>query len=223
MTCHLNHRLARGEDLLSLDEKTYQRCHSERSEESRSDLFVLASSRTRARFFASLRMTARFQGSEESQSATSRLLVAVSHPQASVRFAQTGLFLPLLRSDLCKYALKTRIIRSVQKSHVVCFQVLLSFVPTIFVFLRSSFFPQSPGPFRSRERLGSPGAHLRQTVPNMTTVIGYHKAGGLSSEKCERPHGAFSNPQPAPAPVLSRKSVKAVLVSRVFEAPLGAV
>ena len=32
-------------------------CHSERSEESRSDLFVLASSRTRARFFASLRMT----------------------------------------------------------------------------------------------------------------------------------------------------------------------
>jgi len=34
------------------------RCHSERSEESRSDLFVLASSRARARFFASLRMTA---------------------------------------------------------------------------------------------------------------------------------------------------------------------
>ena len=58
------------------------KCHSERSEESRSDLFVLASSRTRARFFAEftlsiqseilrcaqddcegLRMTAHFQSS----------------------------------------------------------------------------------------------------------------------------------------------------------------
>ena len=37
-------------------------CHSERSEESRSDLFVLASSRTRARSFAALRMTAKGSG-----------------------------------------------------------------------------------------------------------------------------------------------------------------
>src|SRR5271157_3442198 len=141
MSCRLNYRLARGDDLLSMDGKTFQRCHSERSEESRSDLFVLASSRTRARFFASLRMTARFQRTEESQSATSRLSVAISNPQALVRFAQTGLFLLLLRSDLCKYALKTRIICSIQKSHVLCFQVLLSFVPTLFVFLRNSLFP----------------------------------------------------------------------------------
>ena len=39
-------------------------CHSERSEESRSDLFVLASARTRARSFAALRMTARFHSRE---------------------------------------------------------------------------------------------------------------------------------------------------------------
>ena len=166
-----------------MDGKTYQRCHSERSEESRSDLFVLASSRARARFFASLRMTARLQSSEESQSATSRLLVALSDDKASVRFAQTGLYLLLLRSDLCKYALKTCIICSIQKSDVLCFQVLLSFVPTIFVFLRNSFFPHSPGTFRPLKRLGSPCARLRQTVPNKTTIIGYHKAGGLSSEK----------------------------------------
>jgi hypothetical protein len=172
-----------------MDGKTFRRCHSERSEESRSDLFVLASSRTRARFFASLRMTARFQRTEESQSATSRLSVAISNPQASVRFAQTGLFWLLLRSDLCKYALKTRIICTIQKGDFLCFQVLLSFVPTLFVFLRNSFFPQSPGPFHSLERLGSPGARLRQTVPNSTTVIGYHKAGGLSSEKCETTAG----------------------------------
>jgi len=62
--------------------------------------------------------------------------------------------------------------------------------------------PPSPGPFRSLERLGSSGARLRQTVPNKTTIIGYHKAGGLSSEKWERPRGAFSGPRPAHAPVL---------------------
>jgi len=48
---------------LTSTRKPWKPCHSERSEESRSDLFVLASSRTRARFFASLRMTARFQSS----------------------------------------------------------------------------------------------------------------------------------------------------------------
>ena len=187
MTCHLNHRPGAGTFFPWTE--TFQRCHSERSEESRSDPFILASSRTRARFFASLRMTALFQSSEESQSATSRLLVAISDPPALVRFAQTGLFLLLLRSDLCKYALKTRVICSIQKSDVLCFQILLSFVPTLFVFLRNSFFPHSPGPFHSLERLGSPGARLRQTVPYSTTAIGYYKAGGLSSEKCETAPG----------------------------------
>jgi len=134
-------------------------------------------------------MTALFQSSEESQSATSRLLVAISDPPALVRFAQTGLLLLLLRSNLCKYALKTRIICSFQKGDFLCFQVLLSFVPTIFVFPCNSLFPHSPGPFRSLERRGSPGARLRQTVPHSTTVIGYQKAGGLSSEKCETAPG----------------------------------
>ena len=134
-------------------------------------------------------MTARFQRTEESQSVTSRLLVAVSDAKASVRFAQTGVFLLLLRSNLCKYALKTRVICSIQKSDALCFQLLLSFVPTVFVFFRNSFFPHSPGPFRSLERRGSPAAGLRQIVPNKTTIIGYHKAGGLSSEKCKTAPG----------------------------------
>jgi hypothetical protein len=137
--------------LFTVNGKTFQRCHSERS--------------------------------EESQSNTSRLSVAISDYEASVRIAQTGLLLLLLRSDLCKYALKTRIICTIQKGDFLCFQALLSFVPTIFVFLRNSFFSSSPGPFRSLERPGSPGARLRQTVPNTTTIIGYHKADSLSSEK----------------------------------------
>ena len=66
---------------------------------------------------------------------TSRLFVVIPELQASVHFAQNGLFLLFLRSDLCKYALKTHIICSTQKSHVLCFQVLLSFVPTVFAFL----------------------------------------------------------------------------------------
>jgi len=228
---------ARGEDLFSVDGETFQRCHSERSEESPQLLFHGTAEILRrpdrigtpqddkpkgfslSPFSPGL-PTPRSKPRSTNQSGTSRLLVAVSDARASVRFAQTDLFLLLWRSNLCKYALKTRIICSIQKSDVLCFQVLLSFVSTIYVFLRNSFFPHSPGPFRSLERRGSPGARLRQTVRNTTTVIGYQKAGGLSSEKFERPHGAFSNPQPAHAPVLSRKSVKDVFVSRVFRSPV---
>jgi hypothetical protein len=39
MSYHLNHWLARGEDLRSVDGKTFKRCHSERSEESPQLLF----------------------------------------------------------------------------------------------------------------------------------------------------------------------------------------
>jgi len=50
-------------------------------------------------------------------------------------FAQIVLYLGLSGPNLRKYVRKTRMICSIQKSDVLCFQVLLSFVPTIFHFL----------------------------------------------------------------------------------------
>jgi len=45
-----------------------------------------------------------------------------------------------LRPNWCYFARKRRRIRSIQKSDFLCFQVLLSFVPTIFHFLQNSIF-----------------------------------------------------------------------------------
>jgi len=54
----------------------------------------------------------------------------------------------LLASGLCKFARKTHGDGALQKSDILCFQPLLSFVPTIFVIhVRSPGFPQ--GEFRS--------------------------------------------------------------------------
>jgi hypothetical protein len=61
----------------------------------------------------------------------------------SLRFAQNALLLLLLASNLCKFARKTRMICSFKKSDVLCFQPLLSFVPTIFNFLRVPASPNS--------------------------------------------------------------------------------
>jgi hypothetical protein len=64
--------------------------------------------------------------------------------ELSVRFAQGAPFLLLLTSELRKNALKTHGICSIQKSDVLCFQVLLSFVSTVFVFPRDPpDFPHS--------------------------------------------------------------------------------
>jgi hypothetical protein len=43
----------------------------------------------------------------------------------------------VLASDLCIFARKRRTICGIQKSYLLCFKPLLSFVPTIFVFSRS--------------------------------------------------------------------------------------
>jgi len=53
---------------------------------------------------------------------------------SSVRFRELRRFLLILGPERCQFALKTSIICSIQKSDVLCFQGLLSFVPTVFVF-----------------------------------------------------------------------------------------
>jgi len=104
--------------------------------------------------------------------------------------------------DWCKYALKTRLICIIEKSHILCFQVLLSFVPTIFVFFFRSLFPASPDPSRFLFGLGDLDGRLRQIVSSRTTIIGYYETDGLSSEKCERGSGKIKTPH---AESLSRK------------------
>jgi len=54
----------------------------------------------------------------------------------SVRFAQFEAFLLVLRSDLGSLARNKRTICIISKSHVLCFQILVEFVSTVFVFSR---------------------------------------------------------------------------------------
>jgi len=94
-----------------------------------------------------------------------------------------GCYLLLLGSKVCCFARKKRRICSIQKSDVLCFQVLLRFVPTIFHF---SQCPQSSSCRRHSAldwALARAGARLRQGVREMTTIIGYHGSGHLSSGK----------------------------------------
>ena len=58
----------------------------------------------------------------------------------------------LLESDSCKLARQTRIICSIRKSDILCFQVLLSFVSTISVIARSPLH-SPPGRFRPEPSL----------------------------------------------------------------------
>jgi len=58
------------------------------------------------------------------------------------------------RAFLCSIARKTREIYSILKSDILCFQVLPSFVPTIFVFSRDLRF------YRSRPILNLAALHL---------------------------------------------------------------
>ena len=73
-----------------------------------------------------------------------------------------------------------------KKGDVLCFQVLLSFVPTLLHFF---YFPAFP---TRRDRSACPcpaaraGARLRQCVHEMTIIVGYHKPATLSSGKCKK-------------------------------------
>ena len=81
----------------------------------------------------------------------SRLLVTCpaspSGPEALTSFSQIVPFLLLSGFDLCRFACKTRIICSIQKSDILCFQVLLSFVPTVLYFLASLWTSPIRGKF----------------------------------------------------------------------------
>jgi len=107
-----------------------------------------------------------------------------------------------------------------QFSHnYLCFQSLLSFVPTMTVclplfsityWLRSYFFyffaiPGKslwPEPSRLLSARLAPGACPRPYVHSMTTLIGYHRAPELSSGKCHR-----GECEESAFPVLELKSV----------------
>jgi hypothetical protein len=124
------------------------------------------------------------------ESSCSRLIVTVrlrrSIRKSLLRFAQNARSLLVSAFDLCKFVRKMRAICIIKKSDVVYFQVLLSFVPTIFHFF---YFPALP--FRwnlPANPLAWPaaGVRLRQCVHKMTTPIGYHAASGLSSKKCKQ-------------------------------------
>jgi len=65
-------------------------------------------------------------------------------------------FLLLLAPNLCNFARKTHAICIIKKSDVVCFQPLLSFVPSFFHLLRAPTFPNSPSRSGSRPGLGAP-------------------------------------------------------------------
>ena len=75
------------------------------------------------------------------------------HPAASsesrLRFRKTWRFPAPFRTRLLLICAKRRAICSIEKSDVLCFQVLLSFVPTIFLFLRDPRDSPNPGNFES--------------------------------------------------------------------------
>jgi len=107
-------------------------------------------------------------------------------PEVSLRFAQNALFLLLSVLNLCKYACKRRALCSIKKSDVLCFQVVLWFVPTIFHFL---YFPGSPaalGPRRIPRPLPQPSFRARQIVHRLSTLIGYHRFLVCQAKNAER-------------------------------------
>jgi hypothetical protein len=62
------------------------------------------------------------------------LPATASDSEALTSFTQVALFLFLSGSNLCQIARKTHAICSTQKSHILYFQVFLSFVSTILHF-----------------------------------------------------------------------------------------
>jgi hypothetical protein len=77
-------------------------------------------------------------------------------PEVLICYCEGCALLLLSALNLCKYARKMRGFCIIKKVIFLCFQVLLSFVPTIFHFL---YFPGSPaalGPWR----IPRPLAHL---------------------------------------------------------------
>ena len=73
-----------------------------------------------------------------------------------------------------------------KKGDVLCFQVVLWFVPTVFHFL---YFPGSPaalGPRRIPRPLPHPSFRARQIVHRLSTLIGYHSFLVCQAKNAER-------------------------------------
>ena len=119
----------------------------------------------------------------------SRLCVACpASPSAREfgRFSQIALLLLLSRSILCSIARKMRTNCNMQKAIFLCFQVLLSFVPTIQHFSRCPVFPTRGIRTALSRQSARPRAPQRQNAHNTTTIIGYHAYPSLSSGKCAK-------------------------------------
>jgi len=117
---------------------------------------------SRARFLAPLGMTSErvlpqpivarsFRGTETREPCSRHLVIPVDLPSGSgvlVRFALPEGLSRVLRSIWLHLACRNRFFCDISKSHVLCFQVLLSFVPTV---LYSSRLP--PSHFRGKSPL----------------------------------------------------------------------
>ena len=118
----------------------------------------------------------------------SRLVVTVTASlqgsQALTSFSQNVLFFAPFGSDCCYFARKTRIICCIQNSDFLCFQALLSFVPTNFHILYCPACRRFSGTIPNLPHLVGRGACLGQTVHSKTISIGYHRHLSLSSGKC---------------------------------------
>src|SRR5271157_5116414 len=79
-------------------------------------------------------------------------------PEALICYCEECALLPLSALNLCKYARKMREFCIIKKLIFLCFQVLLSFVPTIFHFLYFPGSPATPGPWRIPRPLAHPVA-----------------------------------------------------------------
>jgi len=75
----------------------------------------------------------------------------------------------------------------------LCFQVLLSFVPTIFHFLYFPAFPEGRDPPAIPRGSPHTDPRLRQYVHKMHTIVGYHNPRSLSSKKCEKSEPTLPN------------------------------
>ena len=115
------------------------------------------------------------------------------HSGVSVRFAKCALFLLQLASNLCKIARKMRIICTLKKSDVLCFQPLLSFVPSIFHFCNSPLPPVAATIPPSLGCRGDPARACDNVSTPHSTIVGYHRSLGLSSKKCQKSVGAITN------------------------------
>ena len=97
--------------------------------------------------------------------------------------AQDVLFLLHLTSNLCKIAPKMRTICTTKKSDVLCFQRLLSFVPSISHFLQFPAFHPSPAESRLLLPVVSTPRLPTTKCPQKEHIYRLSQLGGVVKEK----------------------------------------